>query len=181
MDENTRDRPDSQPSWGEYVISALGGLCFLGQVVLCFTSYNRLNLDRVLYLGWTVLAAALLMGMSARRTFEEHGGSAEGANWPGTSLAASGMYGVVRHPIYLSFALVILALMLISQHWLSVLLGLPWMAYLYLSMLGQERINLQRYGEAYRAYMAEVPRLNVVLGGLRHWRRQRAHAAKKET
>ena len=181
MDENTDDRPDSQPSWGEYAISALGGLCFLGQVVLCFTSYNRLNLDRVLYLGWTVLAAALLMGMSARRTSEEHGGSEEEARWPGTSLADSGIYGVVRHPIYLSFTLVILALMLISQHWLSVILGLPWMAYLYLSMLSEERINLQRYGDAYRAYLEQVPRLNFIVGGLRHWRRQRARAARKGT
>jgi protein-S-isoprenylcysteine O-methyltransferase Ste14 len=181
MGNNTGDQQDWQPSWRDYVVSALGGLCFLGQVVLCFTSYNRFNLDRVLYLGWTVLAAALLMGMSARRTFEEHGGSEEGARWPGTSLADSGIYGVVRHPIYMSFTLVILALMLISQHWLSVVLGLPWMAYLYLSMLGEERINVQRFGDAYRAYMEQVPRLNFVLGAIRHWRRQRARAAKKGT
>ena len=119
--------------------------------------------------------------VSARRVSEEQGGSAEEESWPGTPLAESGIYGVVRHPIYLSFTLVILALMLISQHWLSAILGLPWMAYLYFSMLGEEHVNIARFGDRYREYMKEVPRVNFVVGGIRHWRRLRARADKKRT
>ena len=119
--------------------------------------------------------------VSARRVSEEQGGSAEGESWPGTPLVDSGIYGVVRHPIYLSFTLVILALMLISQHWLSAILGLPWMVYLYLSMLGEEHVNVARFGDGYRGYMKEVPRVNFVVGGIRHWRRLRARAGKTRT
>jgi protein-S-isoprenylcysteine O-methyltransferase Ste14 len=130
--------------------------------------------DRVLYLGWTILAVALLIGMSSRRTFEEHAGASEEESGLQTQkIVASGMYGVVRHPIYLSFTLVILALMLISQHWLSPILGLPWMVYLYLSMLGEEQANIQRFGDAYRRYMQEVPRVNFIVGAIRHLQRRR--------
>ena len=181
MGADTGERPEWESSWKDYVVSAAGGLCFLGQILLCFTAYNWLNLDRVLYLGWTVLAAALLMGMSARRASEEQTGSADEESWPGTPHVESGIYGVVRHPIYLSFTLVILALILISQHWLSAILGLPWMAYLYLSMLGEEHVNVARFGDRYREYMKEVPRVNFVVGGIRHWRRLRARADKKRT
>jgi protein-S-isoprenylcysteine O-methyltransferase Ste14 len=174
------DQPQWESTWQAYVVSAAGGLCFVGQIVLCFTSYNRLNLDRVLYLGWTVLAVALLIGMSARRALEEQVDTSERENLLGTqAVVERGMYGVVRHPIYLSFLLVILSLILISQHWLSAILGLPWMAYLYLSMLGEEQINIESFGDAYRQYMRDVPRANLVLGAIRHWRRRRARADQK--
>ena len=38
MGVNTGDRPGWESSWKGYVVSALGGLCFLGQIVLCFTA-----------------------------------------------------------------------------------------------------------------------------------------------
>ena len=177
-DKNAQSEWES--SWKALVVSAVGGLCFVGQIVLCFTSYNRLNLDRALYLGWTVLAVALLIGMTARRAVEEQGGTSEGESWlEAQAVVDSGMYGVVRHPIYLSFMLVILSLILISQHWLSVVLGLPWMVYLYLSMLGEEQINIERFGDAYRQYTREVPRVNLVLGAIRRWRRRRERADEK--
>jgi protein-S-isoprenylcysteine O-methyltransferase Ste14 len=171
------DQAEWEPTWRDYVVSAVGGICFLGQVLLCFIAYNYLGWNRVLYLGWTILAIAVVIGMSSRRTFEEHAGaSAEEGGRDSQKIVASGMYGVVRHPIYLSFTLVILALMLISQHWLSPILGLPWMVYLYLSMLGEEQANIQRFGDAYRRYMQEVPRVNFIVGAIRHLRRRRKGA-----
>jgi protein-S-isoprenylcysteine O-methyltransferase Ste14 len=152
----------------------LGGISFLGQIILCVTAYNFLGLDRLLYLGWTLLAIALLIGMSARRTFQEAAGeSQEDTSFESDVIVDSGWYGIVRHPIYLSFIGVIVSLMLISQHWLSIILGLPWIVYLYLSMISVERIRFDRFGEPYQDYMAKVPRVNLVLGGIRYWQRRR--------
>jgi len=174
MSAKMGDAPQWEPTWKDYAVSALGGICFVGQVVLCFTAYNRLNSDRVLYLGWTVLAVALLMGMSARRTLEEHVGTSEEKHKRNANLVvASGTYGIVRHPTYLSFTLVIVSLVLISQHWLSAILGLPWMIYLYLSMLSEEHTNLEQFGDAYRQYMQQVPRLNLITGTIRYWWRRK--------
>ena len=173
------DAPQWEPTWKDYAVSALGGICFVGQVVLCFTSYNRLNSSRVLYLGWTVLAVALLMGMSARRALEEQvSTSKKKRKRDANVVVASGAYGVVRHPTYLSFTLVILSLILISQHWLSAILGLPWMIYLYLSMLSEEHVNIEQFGDVYHQYMHQVPRVNLITGAMRYWRRRRERMEK---
>ncbi len=166
-----------EPTWKDYVVSAAGGICFVGQVVLCFTSYNRLNSSQALYLGWTVLAVALLIGSSSRRALEQGDGTSKAETWFDVRvLADSGIHGVVRHPIYLSFMMVLLSLILISQHWLSAVLGLPWMVYLYLSMLWEEQAYIGKLGGAYLQYMRKVPRVNFVLGAIRHWQRRRQRA-----
>lgn len=167
------DRAQWEPTWKDYVVSGAGGLCFIGQVALCIIAYNRLGLNRVLYLGWTLFAVALVIGMSSRRALEEQAGTSKGERRSEIKVIVDqGTYGIVRHPIYLSFMLVILSLILISQHWLSAILGLPWTLYLYLSMLGEERANLERFGDAYRRYMQQVPRINLLAGAIRHWRRR---------
>ncbi|UCC88132.1 MAG: hypothetical protein JSV81_02200 [Anaerolineales bacterium] len=153
----------------------IGGISFLGQIILCVTAFNFSGLNRLLYLGWTLLAVALLIGMSARRTFQKVGSeSEEDTRFESGVIVDSGRYGIVRHPIYLSFTGVIVALMLISQHWLSIIPGLPWIIYLYLSMISVECLQLDQFREAYQDYIAREPRVNLVLGGIRYWQRRRA-------
>jgi protein-S-isoprenylcysteine O-methyltransferase Ste14 len=174
MGTKNDDSTDWAPRWTDYAVSVVGGLCFLGQVILCVTAYNRLGLERVLYLGWTLLAAALALGITARGTLEEGDGKPAQPVWRRSkAFVEIGVYGMVRHPIYLSFSLVLASMVLISQHWLSALLGLPWIGYLYLSMVAEDRARLVQFGDAYRRYIQVVPRLNLPLGALRYWRRSR--------
>jgi protein-S-isoprenylcysteine O-methyltransferase Ste14 len=77
------------------------------------------------------------------------------------------MCGVIRHPIYLSFIFFVIALILISQHWLSVIFGFPMIAFLYLSMRWEEQTNIEKFGDEYRLYMRSVPRMNLLLGVIR--------------
>jgi len=96
------------------------------------------------------------------------GGSREGESWLHTrEVVSTGVYAVVRHPMYLSFLLMSLSLVLLSQHWLSALLGVVVMGLLYNDMCREERSNLERFGDDYQRYMERVPRMNLVAGAIR--------------
>lgn len=67
-------------------------------------------------------------------------------------------------------------LMLISQHWLSPILGFPLVVYLCFVMRREEQANLVEFGEDYRQYMERVPRTNFVAGVVRLLRCRRLGA-----
>lgn len=174
MKEKT-DKPQWKPTWKDLVLSSIGGILFIGQIVLCFLFYNRAGLNVLLYLGWIILAVAMVLGWRARVAFEDEGRAQEGESWLRTSVVVdSGVYAVVRHPMYLSFMLLVLALMLISQHWLSVIFGIPIMVFLYLGMRTEEQSNTKKFGDDYIRYMDRVPRMNFLLGSIRLLQRREA-------
>jgi protein-S-isoprenylcysteine O-methyltransferase Ste14 len=165
MKEKKTDKPQWKPTWKDLIFSSIGGILFMGQTVLCFLFYNRASLNVLLYLGWTILAVAMVLGWRARVAFEDEGRAQEGESWLATAVVVdSGVYAVVRHPMYLSFMLLIPALMLISQHWLSIIFGLPIVVFLYLAMRVEEQSNINRFGDDYIRYMQRVPRINLVAG-----------------
>jgi protein-S-isoprenylcysteine O-methyltransferase Ste14 len=143
-------------------------LSFVAQIVLCFFFYNSLGLKWLLYLGWAILAVAIILGWRARVAFEMKGESGDKKDWLHTTVVVdSGVYAVVRHPMYLSFILMSLALVLISQHWLNVVFGVILMGLIYNDMRREERDNIKKFGDDYLEYMEKVPRMNLVLGGIR--------------
>jgi len=83
------------------------------------------------------------------------------------SVIRKGVFGVVRHPIYLSEVLVYLGLFMLNM---SLAAGVVWLgatAFLYYLSRYEERLLLKRFGDGYRSYMRDVgmwvPRL------LRKW------------
>jgi protein-S-isoprenylcysteine O-methyltransferase Ste14 len=174
MKEEKTDKPQWKPTWKDLIFSSVGGILFIGQIVLCFVFYNWAGLNMPLYLGWTILAVAIVLGWRARVSFEEKGGAQEGESWLRTLVVVdSGVYTVVRHPMYLSFVLLVLALMLISQHWLSIIFGIPIVILLYLGMRVEEQSNIEKFGDDYIRYMDKVPRVNFLAGVIRLLRRKR--------
>jgi protein-S-isoprenylcysteine O-methyltransferase Ste14 len=174
MKEEKTDKPQWKPTWKDFIFSSIGGILFIGQIVLCFLFYNWAGLNVLWYLGWIILAVAFVLGWRARVAFEDKGGAQEGESWLATSVVVDrGVYAVVRHPMYLSFMLLILALMLISQHWLSVIFGLPIMVFLYLGMRVEEQSNIKKFSDDYIRYMDRVPRMNLLVGLVRLLRRKR--------
>lgn len=149
-------------------------LAGVGQIVLCVVFYNFLELDWLLSLGWAVFAVAMMLAWRARVALEAKGAAREGESWLHTKkVVATGIYGVVRHPMYLSFLLISLALVFISQHWLNGVLGVVLMGLLYNDMCREEESNLEKFGDDYLRYMRQVPRVNVVVGIVRLVRRRK--------
>jgi protein-S-isoprenylcysteine O-methyltransferase Ste14 len=62
------------------------------------------------------------------------------------------------------------AAMLVSQHWLVVILGLPGIICMdYITRTADEQL-VEKFGEDYAEYMGEVPRLNILSGIVRKLR-----------
>jgi len=168
MKEGKTHRPQWKPTWKDVVLYLVLGLLFIGQIVLCILFYNWANLDWLLYLRWAILAIGFLMEMISGRAFQERGGAPDKKRWLQTTVVVdSGIYAIVRHPIYLGGILIVLALILISQHWLSVIFGIPIMVFSYASMRSEEQYNIEKFGDDYKRYMERVPQMNFFLGIIR--------------
>ena len=159
-----------EPTWKDIILYLFLGILFAGQVVFCFISYNGAGWDFVLYIGWAVFAFSMVLGWLSRIAFEAKGRAPEGESFIHTSVVVdSGIYAIVRHPMYLSGVLFIVSLVLTSQHWLSLIFSIPVTVYFYISIWSEERSSVEKFGDSYRKYMQRVPRMNLLLGFLRLW------------
>lgn len=76
--------------------------------------------------------------------------------------ATSGIYRLSRHPQILSSSLVILAACIAVGSWAAVFFFVLARLFGHSSLLAEEEVCLQHYGESYRRYMEEVPRYFLV-------------------
>lgn len=118
------------------------------------------------------MLSAMAMMTLPRYALREKGNIPEGKSWVHTTaLVDTGIYGVVRHPIYVGWNLSNLAMMFISQHWITILVGvLPFIAVLYYIQL-EDRNNIEKFGESYIEYSQRVPMMNFIGGFARYIRR----------
>ena len=144
-------------------------------IILIFLFFNYYGLDLLMYAGWILLAFSIVIILLAGYEFQKKGGVPERKHLVYTTvLVDSGIYAVVRHPQYLGFIQLILALVLISQHWLSVISGVIGSVLFYIDPTrGEEKENTKKFGDDYRRYMEEVPRINLVVGIFRLLRRRK--------
>lgn len=84
-----------------------------------------------------------------------------GRNWSPTleivhehRLVTEGIYGTIRHPIYLAVWLTVIAQALMIPNWFVGLAGLAVFLPVYLTRVpAEERMMIDRFGDAYREYM----------------------------
>jgi protein-S-isoprenylcysteine O-methyltransferase Ste14 len=143
-------------------------------IILVFVSYNYYSLDLLVYAGWILLVFSVVVILLAGGEFRKRGGAPKGESVVHTTvLVDSGVYAVVRHPQYLGFMLFVFALVLMSQHWLSVISGVLGSALFYRDVLREEQMSVVKFGDDYKRYMERVPRMNFLIGILRLLRRRR--------
>jgi protein-S-isoprenylcysteine O-methyltransferase Ste14 len=143
-------------------------------IILVFVFYNYYTLDFFVYAGWILLVFSVFIILMAGGEFRKKGGAPKGRSIVQTTkLVDSGIYAVVRHPQYLGFMLFVFALVLMSQHWLSVFSGVVGSTLFYKDVLREEQMSIAKFGDDYTRYMRKVPRMNLVLGLIRLLRRKR--------
>ena len=134
--------------YGALVISAIS------TILLC----NSANLAKLLCAG-VILATGIFFLLWSSRSRKK-----------GQALVQSGPYAFVRHPEFLGHILIIFALIIVSQHWISFIVGAILIVLLYLAMIEEERRNVEKFVNAYRDYMRKVPRINLIAGIIRRMR-----------
>ncbi len=133
-----------------------------------------LGLAAPFFVGWLILALGLLFFFSPVLYFKTRGKPAEGKGIMDTTVVVeSGTYGIVRHPQLLGAVLSVCASILISQHWLFVLIGIfiVWVTPKWIRE--EEESLIAKFGTAYKRYMKKVPSINFVLGIIRLLRQKR--------
>ena len=113
-------------------------------------------------LAWLGTAAALAALAMFRLTHK-----ALGRNWSVSldvrerhTLVTEGVYGRVRHPMYTAFWLWAVAQALLLPNWIAGPAGLVGFGTLFFLRVGrEERMMLDAFGDAYRAYVARTARV----------------------
>jgi len=138
------------------------GLPLIGAFIFYFNRGENFILK---ILGIILLIFSLFLAWLTVYMFRKKGGVAKGESFVKTTkLVKSGIYSVVRHPQYLSGILFGLSFVLISQHWLVLILAIPFMFIFYIAALDEDRYCIREFGESYREYIKAVPRVNLISG-----------------
>jgi protein-S-isoprenylcysteine O-methyltransferase Ste14 len=151
-----------------YALCCIAAPLTIAQIILAFVLRQPGN-EVLHWIGWALWWAGVVFGWLPIFTFRRRGGVAEGKSYVHTTrLVDTGIYAIVRHPqMGTAWLLMCVALMLITQHWISVVLGVPAMVLAYVDLLKADQRLVEKFGDAYRQYMERVPRVNFVAGIIR--------------
>ena len=102
-----------------------------------------------LYVGLPIIALALIMSLIATYNF---------VATPLGETVTRGIYRISRHSFYLSGFLLYAGTGIACASWVLLLGAMLWIIFWQIAVPGEERFLLERYGDAYREYMARTPR-----------------------
>jgi protein-S-isoprenylcysteine O-methyltransferase Ste14 len=163
-------------SWIDSVPVTLATILFIAQIIVGIYLLSEVSQIEVLaYAGVGLYVfSGLVFGGLPVFEFRKKGGVSSGESYIHTTkLVDTGIYSVVRHPQYVTFMLWAIAGMLLFQHWIVVLLGVPVFPLTYIDLIKADKDATQKFGDDYRAYMKRVPRANFLLGILQYLRQKR--------
>jgi len=157
-----------------WLLSSIAGTLTVLQIGLCVFRSNPEGVAVVRYTGYVLWAAAAVFAVVPIFSLKRRGGVAEGQSYmKTTTLVTTGVYSLVRHPQGgLAWLMMNLAAILLGQTWPIAVLGLVSMPLVYLDTLKADRYCVEKFGRGYEQYMETVPRVNVLLGAMRHLRRR---------
>ena len=152
-------------------------LQLIGGIIYGVLYGPSLGLQALFYVGWVVLVSGGLLVLTSLIYFSKRGKPVEGRGLMRTTvLVESGTYAIVRHPQFLGFILMMCAPILVSQHWLFVIISVPLIVPMFKWIKEAERNLVAKFGDDYRRYMEKVPRINLVLGVVRLMQRRKREA-----
>ena len=133
-------------------------------------SYNVLSV-----LGWVVWAFGMVLVMAPIVMFPRKGGVTKGKSFVYTTrLVDTGIYAVVRHSQYTGgIYAIFIATFLFYPHWLFAVLGVAGSVLTYLGIKEEDKRLIEKFGSEYEAYMKRVPGMNIFLGLVKLWRRNK--------
>jgi protein-S-isoprenylcysteine O-methyltransferase Ste14 len=161
-------------SWKDHVPVAFSSTLFIAQIVVGVYLLSEVSQNEVLsYFGVGMyFFSGIVFGMLPVFEFRKKGGVRKGQSYIYTTkLVDTGIYSVVRHPQYVTFILWAIAGILLFQHWIVILLGLPIIPLTHIDLIKADNAAIEKFGENYEAYMKKVPRANFLLGIIRRFRK----------
>lgn len=124
-------------------------------ILLNYRVWFRDPLSAHQIISWVLLISSLYPVIAGYLLLKRKGNPTR--NFENTSvLVKSGIYGLIRHPLYLSIFLFGTGVMLKDAGKLQVILGLINLFAVYFTALMEEKEMIARFGDEYRQYMKET-------------------------
>jgi len=157
-------------SLGTIIFTTIFTIAFLIQIIMMFIIYNELGLSFLVYIGWIVWLFSLYFGFISFRTFKKRGDVKKGKSYIYTTkLVKDGPYAIIRHPQYLGGIFFTISITLWTQVWLSLVLSIIIIILTYQWTYSEDKNLIEKFGEDYKRYIENVPRLNPILGIIKYY------------
>ena len=163
-------------SWIDVIPSTFSSLLFISQIIVGIYLISDVSQIEILaYIGVGLYVfSGWIFGMLPVIEFRKKGGVKKGKSYiQTTKLVDTGIYSIVRHPQYVTFILWAIAGMLLFQHWVIIILGIPIIPLTYIDLIRADKDSIEKFGDDYKQYMQRVPRANFLLGIIRLLQRKR--------
>ena len=158
----------------EFIPVTITSFLFISQIIVgiyLLSEVSQIEILAYIGVGFYVLSG-LIFGWLPVIEFRKEGRVRKAKSYIHTTkLVDTGIYSVVRHPQYVTFMLWAVAGMLLFQHWIVILLGIPIIPLIYIDLIRADKDAIQKFGDDYKAYMRKVPRANFLLGIIRRSRK----------
>ncbi len=140
------------------------GLLSLGGffVPIIYAATNWLDFANYRLLAWAGWFGVLFLAGALLVFWRGHADL--GLNWSPSleirekhELITRGIYSIIRHPMYASQWLWVIAQPLLLQNWIAGFLGaLTFIPFYFLRVKAEEQLMTEKFGDQYRAYMKKV-------------------------
>lgn len=157
---SSRDQIKAEPSLFAWLASATTVFLIVAVQFLPRGDHQTLRIGGVMIL----LAAAVFIFLPIYQLTKNGNLQVGTANMQAKTVVRQGLYASIRHPQYFGYMLLACGFMLLSQHWVAVLLTVFSVAFFYKQAVLEERYCLVQFGEPYARYTQRVPRFNLIQG-----------------
>jgi len=113
------------------------------------------TIGELVAMGWAVFGIGALLYIMSVLTLRRKGVD---------KIIDTGIYGIVRHPMYLGAMMMFFSHVLLGQNWLAAIGSAVAIVCCYMIILSGDQRNIAKFGDDYRRYMQKVPRMNFLLG-----------------
>ena len=154
----------------DFVPVTLVTALFISQIIVGIYLLSSVSQNAILaYVGVGLYVfSGLVFGWLPVIEFRKKGRVKSGKSYIHTTqIVDTGIYSIVRHPQYVTFILWAIAGMLLFQHWIVFLLGVPIFPFTYIDLIKADKDAIEKFGDHYKSYMKKVPRANFLLGIIR--------------
>lgn len=127
-----------------------------------FFSVGEISIPKgISFLGFFLLLVAFAVFILSAVTLRVKGKPTSG--WEQTTeFIDIGIYGVVRHPIYLAAMVGAIGAILVNFSLSAMVLNLAALFLFVKTCIAEDEFNLGKFGDSYRDYLERVPRLNFL-------------------
>jgi protein-S-isoprenylcysteine O-methyltransferase Ste14 len=164
-----------EPRW---ISSWIATMLVIGQIVLLIVVGGG-EVAWLRYPGFALWALAAVFGWLPIYQFKKHGGVARGDGYVKTTrLVDTGLYAIVRHPQFVAWPVMAVAVALVSQHPAVIMMGAVAFVLACFDFRRVDAMEVEKFGDEYRRYMDRVPGWNFIAGFWR-WLDRRRDAARR--